>query len=333
MFDFCERVSQRDCSYATITILIKAGAFDSLGCKRSQLTQVLEKAFHAGKAAAADRAIGQKSLFDDVENPETVDPQEEIAAAVQGLPDIPEWDDKEKLAYEKEVLGFYLSSHPLKHYADQFQTFASHTTVAAVLLPDRKEVVLGGMLGAIKLTQTKNPKPDRPSQYAMFDLEDVDGMIRCIIWPEQYATYSQLVKAESVVIAVGKIDKSRSQADDDANFIIDRLLTLEEAQTQMTRGVTITVPESRGEDTLRTLYEIVRGYPGSSELELHLRFDNGHLALMKCKTGVTLNPEMRRRVTELLGEENYRLIAAPQRIMSGNSGTPHNGGKWQKHSG
>ncbi|MCL2622397.1 MAG: DNA polymerase III subunit alpha [Planctomycetaceae bacterium] len=320
MFDFCERISPKDCSFATILILIKAGAFDSLGCKRSQLTQILEKAFHAGKAAATDRAIGQKSLFDEAEELEKTDPQEEIAAAMRGLPDIKEWDDKEKLAYEKEVLGFYLSSHPLKQYADQFKTFVSHTTTSAVLLPDRTETVLGGMLGSIKLTATKNPKPDRPSQYAMFDLEDVDGMIRCIIWPEQYALYSQLVKMESIVLAVGKIDKSRSQAEDDANFIIDRLVTLEEAQAQMTRGIAVTVAESRGEETLRTLYEIVRGYPGTSELELNLQFNDGRLALLKCKTGVTINPELRRRVTELLGEENYRLIAAPQKMLSGNAG-------------
>ena len=332
MFDFCERISPRDCPFATIQILIKAGAFDSLGCKRSQLMQVLEKAFQAGKAAAADRAIGQKSLFEDAEEPEAVDPQEEIAAAMQGLPDIQEWDDKEKLAYEKEVLGFYLSSHPLKQYADQFKSFATHTTAAAVYLPDRTEVVLGGMIGSIKLTQVKNPKPDSPSQYAMFDLEDVDGMIRSIIWPDPYAAHLHLVKPESIVLAFGRIDRSRSQAEDDANFIIDRLLTLEEAQVQLTRGVTITMPESRGVETLRTLYEIVRGYPGSSELELHLRFSDGRLAQMKCKTGVTINPELRRRVTELLGEENYRLIAAPQKLLSGNNGNNRNG-KWKKRNG
>jgi len=331
LFDFCERVSQRDCPRSTIETLIKAGAFDSLGCKRSQLMQGVEKAYKAGQTAAQDRAIGQRSLFEEFDEPEEAAPQKEMAAAISGLPDIDEWPDKEKLAYEKETLGFYLTSHPLKQYQEQFQLFASHTSSAATRLPDRTEVVLGGMIGSIKMSATKNPKPDKPSQFAMFDFEDIDGMIRSIIWPEQYAQYSHLVKNESIVLAVGRIDRSRSQTEDDANFIIDRLMTLDEAQTLLTRGVAITISESRGEETLRSLYEIVRGYPGPSELELNLRFDDGRLALMKCKTGVTLNPELRRRVTELLGETSYKLLAAPNRALTGNNNR-NNANRWQKRS-
>ncbi|MCL2347268.1 MAG: DNA polymerase III subunit alpha [Planctomycetaceae bacterium] len=329
LFDFCERVSPRDCPKATVEILIKAGAFDSLGCKRSQLMQAAEKAFKAGQVAAVDRAIGQRSLFEEAfadddkadDNTAMNQAQQEMVSATHGLPDIREWDDKEKLGYEKEVLGFYLTSHPLQQYREQLKAFASHETTSAVLLANRAETVLGGMIGSVKLALTKNPKPGQPGQFAMFDLEDTEGMIRCIVWPEQYSQYSQLVRAESVVIAVGKIDKSRSQADDDANFIIDRLMTLEDAQTLLTRGVSITVPESCGEESLRKLYEILRGYPGTNELELNIRMLDGRLVIMKCKTNVTVNPELRRRVTELLGDEHYHLLAAPQRMLNaGNTG-------------
>jgi len=330
LFDFCERVSGTACPRSAIEILIKAGAFDSLGCKRSQLMQVAEKAFKAAVTVSKDHAIGQRSLFEEADD-SAMSAQEEVAAAASELPDIAEWTDKEKSSYEKEVLGFYLTSHPLKEYSSQFMSLRSHTTSEAKLLPDRTEVVLGGMVSSIKLAVSKNPKPDKPSQYAMFDFEDTDDMIRSIIWPEQYALYSQYVKGDSVVIAVGKIDKSRSQADDDANFVIDRLMTIEEAQTVLTRGVTITVGESRGEETLRKLYEIVRGYPGSSDLELNIRFNDGRLALMKCKTGVTLNAELRRRVTDLLGESSYKLLAAPKRAFNGAGGNKfRNGGGWKK---
>ncbi|MDR1384675.1 MAG: DNA polymerase III subunit alpha [Planctomycetaceae bacterium] len=333
LFDFCERVPNTVCIRSTVEILIKAGAFDSLGYKRAQLMQILDKAYFSAITVSNDRAIGQRSLFEEMNAEENANMQPETAAAITGLPEVDEWPDKEKSMYEKEVLGFYLSTHPLKQYSEQFKSLRSHSTEEALTLPDRTEVILAGMVNSIKLATTKNPKPDKPNQYAMFDFEDMDGMIRGIIWPEQYALYSHLVKSDSVVIAAGKIDKSRSQTDSDANVVVERLLTLEEAQTMLTRGVTIVISESHGEETLRKLYEIVRGYPGASDFELNIRFNDGRLALMKCKSGITLNAELRRRVTELLGESSYKLIAAPKRAFHNNNGNKSyrtNGSNWQK---
>ena len=105
------------------------------------------------------------------------------------LPDLPEWDEKEKLAKEKEVLGFYLTSHPLTEHLSTLAAYRSHTTADAAALEHRTEVMLGGMLSAIMLAHTKRPEPGRPSRYAMFDLEDTDGTIRCICWPEQFVQY------------------------------------------------------------------------------------------------------------------------------------------------
>jgi len=328
LFDFCERVSLKDCPRGIMETLIKAGAFDSLKMKRFQLVQVMDRAYNAGQKLNADKAIGQRSLFEELQEEAT--PEETVGTAIAGLPEISEWEDKEKLGYEKEVLGFYLTSHPLEQYASAFQAFASHSTEKGTRLPDRTEVVIGGMIGGVKIAMTKNPRPDKPSQYAMFDLEDTDGTIRCIIWPEQYVQYGSLVKQEGIVLAVGKIDKSRSQSDDDANLIIDRLMTLEDAETQLTKGVSITIAESKGEGGLTQLHEILRGYPGSSELELGIRFHDGRLALLKCKMRVAVNNEMRRRVTELFGEESYRLIAAPQKALSGNNGNGNNRRQWKK---
>ncbi len=315
LFDFCGRVDSTKCNRSTIETLIKAGAFDSLGCKRSQLIQVLNRAYNAGLSAAADRKIGQKSLFEAMDDEDDADNTQTQAAVVPGLPEIPEWDDKEKSGYEKEVLGFYLTSHPLRQFASKFEMFRSHTNDAAVRLPDRTDVVLAGMIGDIKLSATKNPKPGKPSQFAMFTLEDTDGAIRCILWPEQYALYSQHVKPESLVFAIGRIDRSRSQNEDDANLIIDELVPVEQAEQKLSRGVAITVSEKEhGIAVLNTLYEILRGYPGRDELELRIRLADGKTAELKCrKLGITLDPELRRRISELLGEDAYRLIKAERR--------------------
>jgi DNA polymerase-3 subunit alpha len=316
LFDFCERVDPAVCGRSTLETLVKAGAFDSLGAHRAQLFHAIERAVRAGQTAAADRRSGQRGLFDELED-EADESLEDVSA---GLPDVAPWEEKEMLAYEKEVLGFYLSSHPLAEYIDVLKTFCSHTTEEALRLPDRTQVTLGGMISGIKLSATKNPKPDRPSRFAMFDLEDQDNAIRCIIWPDQYALQSDRVAPEAVVIALGRIDKSRSQSDNDANLVVDELMTLEEAEKRLTRGAAITIRESDGEVAIDQLYEILRGYPGRGELELRLLMDNRLRARMKCpKIRIDINPELRRRVTELLGEKSFQLLPAPRkRMLSGN---------------
>ena len=141
-----------------------------------QLFAALDRALQAGSAAASDRRSGQKNLFGGDEQPAS-------EAAAGDLPNVPEWPDRERLAKEKEVLGFYLSSHPLAEHQSTLAAYCSHTTTEAAALKHRAEVMLGGMLAAVKFAHTKNPKPGSPSRYAMFDLEDTEGLIRCIVWP------------------------------------------------------------------------------------------------------------------------------------------------------
>ena len=119
-----------------------------------------------------------------------------VETVVKDLPDVPEWEQNDRLAKEKEVLGFYLSSHPLAEHAKTLQAYCSHTTVEAAALKHRTEVMLGGMIASIKHSHTKNPKPGSPSRYAMFDLEDTAGIMRCICWPEQFAQFGELIQPD-----------------------------------------------------------------------------------------------------------------------------------------
>ena len=148
------------------------------------------------------------------------------AAAVADLPDVPEWEPRDRLAKEKEVLGFYLTSHPLAEHEKTLAAYCSHTTAEAAALKHRTEVMLGGMISAIKLAHTKNPKPGSPSRYAMFDLEDTAGIIRCILWPEQFVQYGELVEADAIRVVRGAIDKRPGS--DEANLIVNEIIALED---------------------------------------------------------------------------------------------------------
>ena len=154
IFDFCQRLDPGQVNRTAIESLIKAGAFDALGGRRSQWFAMIDRALQAGASAAADRRSGQKGLFADEEE-ETVD------AVIKDLPEVPEWDQKDRLAKEKEVLGFYLSSHPLAEHAKKLQAYCSHTTVEAAALKHRAEVMIGGMIASIKHCAHEDPQARR----------------------------------------------------------------------------------------------------------------------------------------------------------------------------
>ena len=143
LFDFCERLDPSMVNRTAVESLIKAGAFDALGAKRSQLFAAIDRALQAGVAAASDRRSGQKGLFGD-------DEDQQPDAGATNLPDVPPWDDRQRLINEKEVLGFYLTSHPLAEHEETLATYCSHTSAKAAELKHRTEVMLGGMLSSIK---------------------------------------------------------------------------------------------------------------------------------------------------------------------------------------
>ncbi len=302
LFDFCERVNPQECNRSAIETLIKAGAMDCFGAKRSQLMAVLDRALQAGASIQADKKSGQTSLFGAFE-----DDVAEQSASIP-LPDVDEWPDREKLLAEKEVLGFYLESHPLAEYETKLATFRTHTTDRLADLKDRAEVILGGMISSIKLAHTKNPKAGQPSKYANFDLEDMQGSIRCIVWPRGFAECGERVQPDAVVLAKGKID--RRGGGDEANLIIDDLIPLDDLDSRYTHGIRIRFDEvEHDRQTLAGVREIIRGYPGGKEVLMTMSLRDGETVHFKSdRYRVDVTPEMRGRLDDLLGHGYYKLL-------------------------
>jgi DNA polymerase-3 subunit alpha len=303
LFDFCERLDPGTVNRAALETLIKAGSFDSLGARRAQLFGAIDRAFGAGAAAAADRRSGQLGLFGS-------DEDESEQAGTANLPDVPEWDQRDKLTKEKEVLGFYLSSHPLAEHQATLSTYCSHTSSEAAALKSRSEVTLGGMLSAIKYAHTKNSRPGSPNRYVTFDLEDTAGTMRCIVWPDQLANYTHLIERDKIVVARGTVDKRPGS--EEANLIVSELIALDDVAKRYTRGVAVRISEEgHGEQKLEQLHEILRGYPGSCTLELLVCLSDGSRVRCDCdEFRVAVNDEMRTRVDQLLGPGNLRLLTA-----------------------
>jgi DNA polymerase III subunit alpha len=151
-------------------------------------------------------------------------------------------------------------------------------------------------------------------------------MMRCIVWPEEFANYSELIKADGIVALRGVIDKRPGS--EEANFIVNEVITLPDLATRFTRGVMIRVDEQpHGVRGLEQLYEILRGYPGNCELQLALRLADGSQVTCTCDgLRVELNGEMRSRVEDLLGQGSLRPVASrPKPTNNGNNGNGQRG--------
>jgi DNA polymerase-3 subunit alpha len=175
------------------------------------------------------------------------------------------------------------------------------------------------MLSALKFSHTKAPRAGSThTKYAMFDLEDLDGMVRCIIWPEQFALYGHLVKPDAILVVRGKVD--RRPGSEETNFIIDELISLEDLESRYTSGVMIRVMEDvHGRQGLEQLHEILRGYPGDKSLRVLLSLADGARVQLDSPTmRVELSPEMRGRVDDLLGPGNFRLVVQQPKLQSAN---------------
>ncbi|MDR3233138.1 MAG: DNA polymerase III subunit alpha, partial [Planctomycetaceae bacterium] len=313
IFNLCERLGNKTCNKAMLESLVKAGAFDSLGCKRSQLFSAIDAALKTGQSAAADAARGQKGLFGaDDDEPVTT----KSAPVSSGLPDVAEWNDREKAANEKEVLGFYLSANPLKEYEPIFSMFRTHRSLEAAVSKDGTNVCLAGTVNNIKLGQGKNPKPGKANTYAMFDFMDSEGSIRTIVWAETYALYQEKMKPDSAVFMRGRIDRSRCQSSDspDGNFIADEVIAVEDAPKELAVGVHITFDEkthtAESASAVHTLLkkQAVSENTAPREVTLSVRLQQGGVAVMQgIKMPAAVTPELEKSVTALLGRGSMQV--------------------------
>jgi len=189
--DFCGRIGTRIANRKMLESLIKAGAFDFIGRDRAELFACIDESLSCAAAALRDRTVGQVSLFDD-----------ETHAATTRKRVVTPWSDHEKLSYEKELLGFYVSGHPLDAYADLIATKNYQSISSLGALEDRAQFrIAGAIANAEKKFTRKEGKP-----FAVIWLEDRTGTIEIVVWNDVYVTVSELLLPGKVVEVRGTID-------------------------------------------------------------------------------------------------------------------------------
>ena len=273
---------------------------------RSQHLAVVERAIQNAVSRQRDKLSGQKSLFGGDDTPTAKQ------AAPLSLPDVPELTQSQTLAAEKEVLGFYLTSHPLTEFADKLQLYSTHVSSDLVSLGDKAEVRLGGMISAIKKATTKKPSRNGHTRYANFDFEDVKGTVRCIMWPEDYARLGEMVKAEQICFIEGRVDRRGREP----NLVVNELMTLEQADRKFTDRVAVKFKRGlHSEEDIVRVRDILRRHPGRCDVALVVEtFDEQNPTLRQrvilapsAEVKVAAEATLAKELQEVLGQDNVQF--------------------------
>jgi DNA polymerase-3 subunit alpha len=246
LYEFCERVDVRQVTRSTIEALIKCGAFASFKAKRSQLLAILDRAVEMGQQSQQDKRMGQMSMFaGEARKTASSRPND-------SLPMLEEFPSAQLLKYEKELLGFYLTNHPLTEHESALQNYATATTREAKNFAEGTEVTLGGLITRVKKTITKNGR-SAGQPMCIVTLEDLDGQIDATLFAETLAEVNKrsggAVEAEQIVFIRGKIDKRRETP----GLIVNDLFSIDDALPRLTRWVKVQI------DEMETATEILKG--------------------------------------------------------------------------
>ncbi|MBI4357954.1 MAG: DNA polymerase III subunit alpha [Candidatus Omnitrophica bacterium] len=295
LYDFSERVDLRLCNRKVLESLIKCGAFDDFKLRRSQLMAAVDRVLEVGSKTQQDRQRGQLSLLDQLEHPIT------SSGVDASISDMEEWPENQLLSYEREVLGFYVSAHPLAKFEKVLRTYAAATTLTLPELRDQEEITIGGIVNTIKEITTK--KGDR---MAFVGLEDLDGRCEVIVFPELFRSSTGLLQKDAIVFIRGKVNAR----EDTPKVIAEEFIPIEGIEKKLTKVVSIDLLTAGLElNTLQKLKDILLHHPGATPVYIHFRDPSGHKTILHSGEGfkVETSTPLFEALEELLGASAIKI--------------------------
>ncbi len=287
--DFCCRVDSRKVNSRVIESLIKSGSFDSLGAKRSQLAAIIEKAMEMAKAVQRDKQSGQMSLF-------SVAPETQAAQTIDiPLPDIAEWSERQRLADEKETVGFYLSGHPLDNHLDDIRSIADTEIRQLAEMKDNLPVRVGGIIKSYRPHRSKKGDP-----MAFLEIEDVFESTEVIVFPDAFSRCGSYLENTGPIIVQGHIQKGERAA----KIIAESIYPLEEAREKFTELIKIKLrAEKISREKLNKLKKILYQYHGNCPIVLTVAFPGKGEVDVDVMQDLTLRPcrGLSDKIFDLLG--------------------------------
>lgn len=307
LFDLCARVDLRVFNKRVFEALIAAGACDGLGGHRAQLLAALDTAISEAALQQEEAEKGQGSLFGDLLGGPVDSADSGKKTTAPSLPNTPAWTESERLQREKELLGFYISGHPLEKYRTECELFATHT-VSQLGTWVSEPVTIGVVVTAIKRQFSKKSG----NEFARLTVEDFSGSSEVLVFPEAWGVIAERVRPDVPLLLKGSYSR-RDQGVENATFIVNEVQRFEEVRASGDLAVAIDL--SSGLDLPAAIMSDVRAtveaHEGSAPLELRWRDGNGQPVRFRSRTlRVTASAAILSDLRAMLGADRVRLVRA-----------------------
>jgi len=297
-YQFCEKVDLRLLNKRVVESLIKSGAMDALG-RRAQLMAVTDSAMEHAQKTQKDAMLGQHGLFGVFQQ------EEQNHANEKPLPNTPDWDEHTRLNFEKEILGFFITGHPLEKYQEKLIDFHAFTTTQICDLKastGRGEVTVGGVLKGIRVAKSK-----RGDLYAQGQIEDMNGSVDILCFADAYKRLAEKIKLTVPVLVKGGV---RVEEGSNPKLMIDDITPLEEAKPKLPSHLRIKLSlETASAETIDELHTICQERKGDARVLFDLERKGDFTVVMEAE-GYNVLPDRTfiNRVEELCGRGSVRVL-------------------------
>jgi len=256
LYDFAEKVDGRDANKKVLESLIRCGAFDSTKIHRSQAMAIVDKVLDIAQRAQQDRQNGQLSFFDDRK-------EDGFKDTFKDIPNIPEWPEHELLSAEKEMLGFYISKHPLAKFEKLLLAYSTCRIPELANLADGQRVLIGGLINKVRITVTRK----KAEKMAIMRIEDLNSFVEVLVFPRAFQQFSGLVKEDNLVYVDGKLNLR----EEEPKIIAESIIPLEKVRELFTKAVVIRLSTTGLEEPLmRKIKMTVQKHKGNTPLFIDL---------------------------------------------------------------
>ncbi|MDD5138727.1 MAG: DNA polymerase III subunit alpha [Verrucomicrobiales bacterium] len=290
--ELCERVDGRTLTRKTIEALVKTGACDGFGQTRATLFAQIERTLARAASILSDKQKGQSSLFGALE--------EKAPPMPEAISNLPEWPQHELLAHEKELLGFYVTGHPLTPFVPILEKYCLANTAKLGDLPNRSLTRIGGLIAAVQHGVSKKSG----KSYAMVTLEDLEGSVQILCMNENYDKYRDLFVENKAILVIGEVNTG----EDRPKIFPQEIMPLEDAPKKYTKQVHLRLHTAhlRPED-VEAARELVAAHPGKCPLLLCFMRPGGETVFMDTneRFGVAPSLKLQQAADERFGEETY----------------------------
>jgi DNA polymerase-3 subunit alpha len=315
--ELCERVDGRTVTRKTLEALVKTGACDAFGQTRATLFAQIDRTLARAAGILSDRQKGQSSLFGALE--ESAPPMPEAVS------NLPEWPQHELLAHEKELLGFYVTGHPLTPLAPLLEKYSLHTTATLATVPNRGQTRIGGMIAAVSHGVSK--KSGKP--YSMVTLEDLEGAVQLLVMND-HEKFRPLLELNQAILVVGEV----STGEDKPKIFPQEIMPLADAAGKYTKAVHLRLPMAQLQpDDLVKAQALVTAHAGKCPLVLCFLRPEGGAIFMETNSrfGVTPSLALENEVNRQFGDKVYYAVvdkalpAKPRRAWEKKNGAATGG--------